>query len=473
MPLLMGTPSKGINPTGKVFDGMSTQTENPNLIDDESSNDLATGTTLLHGQYVIEEFLNDGGFGITYLANDSLDRQVVIKECFPKFICGRNNGTVAVRSRGNLESFKAIVDLFIKEARNLAKLSHPNIVGVHQVFEDNDTAYMAMDFVEGRDLLELADSDETIDPQTLESIAVKLLDAIDYIHKQGILHRDISPDNVLLTKDFEPVLIDFGAARETATQNSSYLAAMRTVKDGYSPQEFYVKNSEQHQSSDLYSLAASLYHVMTGEIPVNAQERMTAVANGDEDPYVSAKSLAKGYSASFLDAIDAALQLFPADRTQTAEDWLALIQGSAASKARNRMTSGLSKLGQTFSSAAAGSPNTAGSRTPSTMSKNEAFLADDALTRGASSGSNKGIMMGVIAAGTLAFGVIGMVALSGGSDDAVDVTQVQTPASTQSTQQPTATPTTTDTTSASTEKPAGHIESMVEIFNKHSDESGN
>ncbi len=455
--------------------GMSTQTEKLDPAGNESGNDLSAGTKLLHGQYEIEEFLNDGGFGITYLANDSLNRQVVIKECFPKFICGRNNGTVAVRSRGNLESFKAIVDLFIKEARNLAKLSHPNIVGVHQVFEDNDTAYMAMDFVQGRDLLELAESGDKIDPQTLEAMAAKLLDAINYIHEQGILHRDISPDNVLVTKDFEPVLIDFGAARETATQNSSYLAAMRTVKDGYSPQEFYVKNSDQHPSSDLYSLAASLYHVMTGVIPVNAQERMTAVANGDEDPYVPVKKLAKGYSASFLDAIDAALQLFPADRTQTAAEWIDMLNTKGAAKAKSRISSGISKLGKSIS--ASGDGATSKPRTPSTMSKNEAFLADGALTRASSTGGGKGMVMGLVAAAVLAVGVIGMVFMSGGSDAPTEVTQTQAAPSAPVAPVTPVAPETTVTQSTEPAAPAAqsddHIESMVEIFNQHSDGDGN
>ncbi|MEO0915412.1 MAG: serine/threonine protein kinase, partial [Pseudomonadota bacterium] len=114
---------------------------------------------------MIEQFLNNGGFGITYLAKDSLLRRVVIKECFPESICRRANSTVRVRSRDQADAFRAIVDLFIEEARGLARLSHPNIVGVHQVFEDNDTAYMAMDFVAGRDLLEIAETSEVLDPK--------------------------------------------------------------------------------------------------------------------------------------------------------------------------------------------------------------------------------------------------------------------------------------------------------------------
>lgn len=292
--------------------------------------ELKPGTELLHGQYTIEQFLNNGGFGITYLAKDSLLRLVVIKECFPESICRRANSTVRVRSRDQAQAFRAIVDLFIEEARGLARLSHPNIVGVHQVFEDNDTAYMAMDFVEGRDLLEIAEGTEVIAPEAFERIVFKLLDAVEFIHGEGVLHRDISPDNILLSRDNEPVLIDFGAARETVARDTSYLGSMRTVKDGYSPQEFYIKDSEQHPSSDLYSLAASLYHVMTKELPVKAQARMSAIASGEPDPYVSIKELTTGYSEPFLDAIDHALRVFPKDRIQSAAEWRMMIAGSDA-----------------------------------------------------------------------------------------------------------------------------------------------
>ena len=131
--------------------------ENP---DDKDNfvDELKPGTKLMHGQYVIESFLNAGGFGITYLARDSLDRKVVIKECFPGAFCRRSRAVVQARSRAHQNELKSIVRLFVQEARSLAKLDHPNIVGVHQVFEDNDTAYMALDFVSGRDMLDIIET---------------------------------------------------------------------------------------------------------------------------------------------------------------------------------------------------------------------------------------------------------------------------------------------------------------------------
>ena len=295
--------------------------------------ELLPGTPLLHGQYVIEEYLNSGGFGITYLAKDSLHRHVVIKECFPSAFCRRSETVVGVRSRAHASEFKSIVSLFVQEARNLARLKHPNIVGVHQVFEDNDTAYMALDFVDGRDLLDvIEDSKSDLAPEQVHRLLVKLLHAVKFIHSEGVLHRDISPDNILVTAEGEPVLIDFGAARETATRASRVLTAMRVVKDGYSPQEFYLSGSDQFPCSDLYALAATIYHLITDTMPPNAQDRLAAVAGNDPDPYVPAAVRARGYNRTFLQAIDKALNIFPRDRLQTAAEWLEILSSAPQSE---------------------------------------------------------------------------------------------------------------------------------------------
>ena len=122
-------------------------------VDPDSSEELPRGTQLLSGQYTIDSYLNHGGFGITYLATDSLARQVVIKECFPGTLCRRSRLAVQPRSRAHVKDLHSVVRLFVKEAQSLSKLDHPNIVGVHQVFEDHGTAYMALDYVKGSDLL--------------------------------------------------------------------------------------------------------------------------------------------------------------------------------------------------------------------------------------------------------------------------------------------------------------------------------
>ncbi|MBT8455036.1 MAG: serine/threonine protein kinase, partial [Alphaproteobacteria bacterium] len=204
-----------------------------------------------------------------------------------------------------------------------AKLQHPNIVGVHQVFEDNETSYMALDFVRGRDLLDVIEEEpHLLGAEQIKSILMKMLSAVGYIHDRGILHRDISPDNILLDEWGNPVLIDFGAAREEATRVSRVLSAQNTVKDGYSPQEFYIAGSKQTLSSDLYALAATFYHMISGDPPPVSQLRLSAVAEGKPDPYVPLLGRMKEYDRFFLGAIDKCLSVFPADRLQTAHEWL-------------------------------------------------------------------------------------------------------------------------------------------------------
>lgn len=299
--------------------------ENQSGVDgyEDTVNDLPPGTKLMYGQYTIEQYLSSGGFGITYLAQDSLNRLVVIKECFPSSFCRRTGLMVRPHSRENAEELAKIVSLFTQEALSLARVEHPNIVGVHQVFEENNTAYMALDFVRGRDLQDIAIVNKIeLSPEQLTSILIKILDAIGHVHENGLLHRDISPDNIIVRDDGEPVLIDFGAAREQSTRKTRVLSAMQIVKDGYSPQEFYVADSNQSPSCDLYSLAATFYHIITGDRPPDAQRRITALASKEPDPYRPLLGMDTGYDDAFSAVLDRALQVLPKDRVQSAEEWL-------------------------------------------------------------------------------------------------------------------------------------------------------
>ncbi|WP_305971872.1 MULTISPECIES: serine/threonine-protein kinase [unclassified Mameliella] len=289
---------------------------------------LPPGTTLCNGQYTVETYLNSGGFGITYLARDSLGRRVVIKECFPNAICCRRGEDVRLRSRSYDMDFTRAVELFQKEARALAQLQHPNIVGVHQIFEANGTAYMALDFVEGTDLFDLLDQHpDALTPEAVRELAVLLLQALSYVHRNGILHRDISPDNILLDTMGTPVLIDFGAARQSATQASRVLSRVHTVKDGYSPQEFYITGSAQSRSSDLYALAATFVHLIEGSPPPNSSLRLAAVAEQRPDPFRPLSGRFPQHDPRLLAAIDRCLNLFSKDRLQSADEWLDVLAG--------------------------------------------------------------------------------------------------------------------------------------------------
>ncbi len=297
-----------------------------------TADELPAGTKLLFGQFTIESFVNSGGFGIVYIARDSLDRQVVIKECFPSAFCRRIGTAVGARSRAQQDEFRAAVKHFIQEAVTLSQLNHPNIIKVHHVFEENDTAYMAMDYIDGPDLLQTVEGTaRPLTPKEITALLHVMLDALAHVHGQGLLHRDISPDNILLDKaSGQPILIDFGASRKEVTRKSRAVSGLRVVKDGYSPQEFYVHGSKQAPCSDLYALAASFYHLISGETPKTAQERLSAIAGREGDPLRPLAGRFRAYPRAFLQAIDKAMAIFPRDRLQSVEDWRAMLTGDAA-----------------------------------------------------------------------------------------------------------------------------------------------
>lgn len=297
-----------------------------------AADELAPGTRLLYGQFTIESFINSGGFGIVYIARDSLDRQVVIKECFPSAFCRRIGTTVGARSRAQQDEFRSAVKGFMQEALTLSQLDHPNIIKVHHVFEDNETAYMAMDYIDGPDLLQTVEGTaRPLTPKEIVSFLHTMLDALGHVHERGLLHRDISPDNIILNKaSGQPILIDFGASRKDVTRKSRALSGLRVVKDGYSPQEFYVSGSKQAPCSDLYALAASFYHLITGETPKTSQERLSAIAGREGDPLRPLAGRFKTYPRGFLDAIDKAMAIFPRDRLQSVDEWRSMLVGDAA-----------------------------------------------------------------------------------------------------------------------------------------------
>ncbi|SFC58265.1 serine/threonine protein kinase [Tropicimonas isoalkanivorans] len=282
--------------------------------------ELPVGSTLLRGQYKIERYLNSGGFGITYLARNSLDRRVVIKECYPSFICCRNGNNVRVRSEEHAGYYERLLDMFRKEARALAMLEHPNIVRVHEVFSDNKTAYMALDFVEGRDLQSIiSENRENFGFAKIRELMVTVLSAISHIHARGMLHRDISPDNILIEKSGNPVLIDFGSARAQAARDAS---AIHAVKDGYSPHEFYATHAAHSAASDLYSLGATFHYAITGEAPPPSPDRLAALAEGQADPYTKLENSVERFDKGLLASIDRAVSVLARDRMQSANEWL-------------------------------------------------------------------------------------------------------------------------------------------------------
>ncbi|MBT8414554.1 MAG: protein kinase [Boseongicola sp.] len=326
---------------GNEVINLNTYRANEENLHVDAGDELPPGTVLLHGQYTIDEYLNSGGFGITYKAKDSLGRPVVIKECYPSVMCLRKGTKVAARSSEYKDELSGMITGFVSEAHNLAALTHKNIVHVHQVFEENDTAYMAIDYIEGMDLLERIDMDsERLSAKEIVRLTKRILPAVRYIHSMGMLHRDISPDNILIDATGEPILIDFGAARKTAPSSRRAVSQMKFVKDGYSPQEFYIAGAEQGPWSDIYSLAASLYHAISGEAPEESQKRMSALAQKQSDPYAPLAKRIQGYPPQFLETIDAALNVNPQERIQSAEEWMRRMANRPVTRQQQRNTTG-------------------------------------------------------------------------------------------------------------------------------------
>ncbi len=292
-----------------------------------ASENLAVGTVLSGDQFTITDTVGAGGFGKTYLARDNvLGRTIVIKECFPEDFCYRDGNNVLARNAAHADKVRSIVEMFMSEARSLAKLRHPNIVGVHRAFEENKTAYMVLDHIDGRDLIDIVGARKApLPPSRVQDILIQLLDAIEKVHALDLLHRDISPDNIIIEKTGNPVLIDFGAARSDASRRTRALSSLHVVKDGYSPQEFYVPGSFQTPSSDLYALAATFYHVLSGKAPTSSQARTIEVAGGKPDPCVPLAGRIEGYEPEFLQAIDTAMKIHPNERLQTAAQWRDMI----------------------------------------------------------------------------------------------------------------------------------------------------
>ena len=281
---------------------------------------------------LITGFVGAGGFGNVYLAYDTaLQRQVALKEYMPGALAARApcSADVSVRSPRLQGTFDAGLRSFCNEARLLAHFDHPSLVKVHQFWRANQTAYMVMPYYHGPTLRAhvatvAAEGGELPDEATLRQWLHPLLDALQALHAEQCLHRDIAPDNILLTRS-GPVLLDFGAARRGVDQAAHTLTVI--LKPGYSPIEQYgdIAHMAQGPWTDLYALAGVLYFCLTGRSPVAAVVR----AMGDTQPRLV--DVAAGRCGSqFLAAIDTALSVRPAERPQSVAEFRALLGAAGA-----------------------------------------------------------------------------------------------------------------------------------------------
>lgn len=230
--------------------------------------------TVLAEQYVIGKILGQGGFGVTYLGFDLwLQKKVAIKEYLPAALATRDFTTANIIPLKKQEgAFAQGLELFINEARHLAKFDHPNIVRVINFFQENQTGYMVMEYLEGDSPLDILNSSGgKLSETQMLAIIFPLLDALTEIHAQSIYHRDISVQNIRILKTGEPVLIDFGAARHVVGECSQSLDLV--LKHGYSPLEQYSGKGKIGAWTDIYACGALMYLLVTGQLPPAATDR--------------------------------------------------------------------------------------------------------------------------------------------------------------------------------------------------------
>ena len=243
---------------------------------------------MLNSRYIVGRVLGQGGFGITYLALDTqLDAKVAIKEFMPGELATRVDGTtVSVLAESKTEAFTYGAERFQEEARTLAKfIGHPNIAGVSSYFDENDTSYFVMDYIEGISFKTyIANHGGKVSVEDACNVMIPVLQALTAVHAEGFIHRDVTPDNIYITKDGMVKLLDFGSARYSIGDKSKSLDVI--LKGGYAPKEQYIRRSRQGPYTDVYSCAACFYAAITGYLPPESLERL------DKDEQVPISQLA-------------------------------------------------------------------------------------------------------------------------------------------------------------------------------------
>lgn len=289
--------------------------------------ELKQGATLQGGKYTIKRMLGQGGFGITYLGiQTGLGRQVAIKEFFMKEHCNRDASTsrVSVGSSGARQMVDAYRQKFLKEARTLAEMDNRHIVRIHDVFEENDTAYYVMEYVDGGSLNDLVKRRGSLPEAEALGYIRQLADALSYIHGRRIMHLDVKPGNIMLRPDGELVLIDFGIAKHYDSGNRETSGTPVGHSPGYAPMEQYQEGGvrEFSPATDIYSMGATLYFLLTTTAPPSAQE---VYENG-------LPPLPRFVSPAVCRAIEQAMQPSRKKRLQSVAEFLALLPGAEGKK---------------------------------------------------------------------------------------------------------------------------------------------
>ena len=286
---------------------------------------------ILNGRYIVGKMLGQGGFGITYIGWDlAMERKVAIKEYYPSGQVSRNPGSRDLTWYTNEQSRQARqngMQMFLKEARKMSKVDNlTNVVRVRDIFQENETAYIVMDFVEGETLKARLDKTGPLTWKQAKEIFVPAMQAMEQVHQAGLVHRDISPDNLMLTPDGRVMILDLGAAKDLAINKGASSAMV--VKGGFSPPEQYAQQGGSGSWTDVYAIAATMYHSLTGVVPPTAVDRMQG------EPVNWALLETGGVPNHVIAALQNAMKLNARERTQTMAELLRQCQSETAVVAR-------------------------------------------------------------------------------------------------------------------------------------------
>lgn len=289
--------------------------------------DICPAPKALPENYMLNSYrllrsIGEGGFGVTYLAEDILlGRHVVIKESFPHRLCERDSRTLDVVAQESAESDSCewAMNNFLREVRLLSMLDHPHIVKIYTFFRAHNTAYYVTEYVDGMCLADVMRDYKKhvgyLPQEDLYSLMVRILDALDYLHARNILHLDIKPDNILVTRSGRPVLIDMGAARECHAEGVGAVVQ----SPGYSPPEQEDEEGKMGPWTDLYAFGATLYYLLAGKSPESGKQRLLY---DTLDPLASIPSLQALYHPQLLASIDKALSPTIEGRYHNVSEWM-------------------------------------------------------------------------------------------------------------------------------------------------------
>ena len=284
---------------------------------------LPLGTLLQGGKYKIERYISSGGFGCTYEARHvMLNNTVAIKEFFVKDCCNREATTnrIYVATQSKVEIIERLRKKFVEEARAIFGMSHPNIVRVTDIFEENGTVYYVMDYINGSSLASVIEKRGVLGEAEAMGYIKQIASALAYVHSHNRLHLDVKPQNIMIDQSGKAVLIDFGVSKQYDEVNGENTSTLLGCTPGYAPIEQIGNGVVRfYPSADIYALGATLYKALTGVTPVAANLR----ASGEELPLMPAD-----ISLPTRTAVEAAMQINKAHRPQSVAEFLSLLEST-------------------------------------------------------------------------------------------------------------------------------------------------